>query len=335
LSRLVDRGEVAGGLALIPGGLRLRGEHMYSISMIVLLLILVWCWDLALPGLSLVYHWMTAELLSWGASGGSIGGAVSAIAVFGLGSFGSVLQPLIFVAITFLFERLTTKVEREPKDYLTAGFVQVIFLVLARQAFELTGKLVPVPDAPLISLPDGGRLFGETAVTILELLIFLIATDFLHYWSHRAHHKFAFLWKFHAVHHSPTDLDALHNFLHPVELWVRYFVVVVPLAMVSSLDSANFYLFYAFLVVQNQLTHMNVPVNFGPLGKIIVDNRYHFVHHSSDPADFDRNFAPIFTICDRLFGTYKAPSDGPLPKTGFAAPESPRRLRDYLLARVQ
>jgi sterol desaturase/sphingolipid hydroxylase (fatty acid hydroxylase superfamily) len=308
---------------------------MYSLGIIVLLLTLVCCWDLAVPGLSLAYHWMKAELLAWGASGGSIAGAVSAAAVLGLASFGSVLQPLITVAMTFLFERLTTKGKREAKDYLTAAFVQVTFLLLARQAFELTGKLVPVPAAPLISMPEGGGVVLEMAVTVCELLIFLIATDFLHYWSHRAHHKFAFLWKFHAVHHSPTDLDALHNFLHPVELWVRYFLVVIPLAMISNFDTNSFYLFYAFLVVQNQLTHMNVPVNFGPLGKIIVDNRYHFLHHSSDPADYDRNFAPIFTICDRLFGTYKAPSDGPLPKTGFAEPESPRRLRDYLLARVQ
>jgi sterol desaturase/sphingolipid hydroxylase (fatty acid hydroxylase superfamily) len=142
------------------------------------------------------------------------------------------------------------------------------------------------------------------------------------------------LWKFHAVHHSPEDLDAFHNILHPVELWVRYFMVGIPLNLIVQPNPDQHYFVFAFLSLQNQLTHMNVPLNFGRMGALLVDNRYHFLHHSSDPSDFNRNFGGMFTIFDRLFGTYKNPLAGPLPSTGLGNDRQPMRFRNYLFAKL-
>jgi len=47
---------------------------------------------------------------------------------------------------------------------------------------------------------------------------------------------------------------------------------------------------------------------------VFVTPRYHHIHHSSDADLHDGNYGAIFTIWDRLFGTYVAP-DANNPKT--------------------
>ncbi len=43
----------------------------------------------------------------------------------------------------------------------------------------------------------------------------------------------------------------------------------------------------------------------------VVDRtpRYHHIHHSDNPAHYKANLAALFTIWDRLFGTYVNPDD--------------------------
>ena len=48
--------------------------------------------------------------------------------------------------------------------------------------------------------------------------IYLVATDFLLYWSHRMFHQ-GFLWKYHAVHHASKDVEWISAArFHPVNL---------------------------------------------------------------------------------------------------------------------
>ena len=54
-------------------------------------------------------------------------------------------------------------------------------------------------------------------------------------------------------------------------------------------------------------SHFDLDVHYGPiLGKILVSPRYHRVHHSSDPAQYNTNFGIIFSFWDYLFGTAAA-----------------------------
>ena len=240
--------------------------------------------------------------------------------------------PAVVIGLTFLVERLFTQVEREPKNYAKGAVIQAVFMLAAFEATMLTSRIIPTPDFSLFDPSARGGLEGYGAV-LAATAVYLLAFDILLYWTHRAHHRIPFLWKFHSVHHAPDDLDALHNFVHPVELLVRYFTIVLPLSLLVQIDQFHFYVVFAFLAIQNQLNHMNVPVNFGILGVVFVDNRHHFIHHSRESAHYDRNFAPIFSFTDRLFGTYEPPVPGPLPNTGFGRDGRSSRVIDYLLAR--
>lgn len=85
--------------------------------------------------------------------------------------------------------------------------------------------------------------------------------------------------------------------------------------------------------IQGQLLHMNVPLHYGSFAAILADNRFHFIHHSRDPADFKANYAGVVPVYDRLFGTYRAPRGETLPPTGLASWDGKAGLADYLLAR--
>ncbi len=67
------------------------------------------------------------------------------------------------------------------------------------------------------------------------------------------------------------------------------------------------------------------------MGAVLCDNRYHFIHHSRDPADFGSNFAVRFPFIDKLFGTYRPPRSY-LPDTGLPDRSPPANIRQYVFA---
>ena len=76
--------------------------------------------------------------------------------------------------------------------------------------------------------------------------------------------------------------------------------------------------------------HSPTRVSFGPLRALLVDNRYHRIHHSLEERHFDKNFGAFTTLWDRLFGTYHAPARDEWPDVGLADVAEPRDVREWL-----
>ena len=242
------------------------------------------------------------------------------------------VQPLAILGILLLIELKTGPREREAKNRRLTWLVQLSFLTFASILDYASAKLGLLPTEPLLRFRAADSAAGILLQILPMFLLTLLLTDFFRYWFHRAQHRFAFLWRFHAVHHSSRDLDVLHNFSHPVEVFGNLFLIAVPTAFLIGVESGQLYVVAAFFAVQGHLHHMNVPVHYGPLRHLVCDNRYHFVHHSRIRAESDSNYAGMFPLFDHLFGTYHAPAPGPLPATGLAEGQ-PTRLSHFLLAR--
>ena len=164
---------------------------------------------------------------------------------------------------------------------------------------------------------------------VLQCLTLLMVSDFLVYWRHRAEHKW--FWPIHAVHHSPTELHAANDIGHPMQVWYNLLFVSIPLSL-FQFDGPGTPVFVLF--VSSLLTyyiHSPINLHFGPLRKVLVDNRFHRIHHSLEERHFNKNFAICFSIWDRLFGTAYDPEPDEWPKVGLANVAPPKSLRDYLL----
>lgn len=242
------------------------------------------------------------------------------------------LQPLLVPGLLLLVERHAGPRRREPKNYALAWLVQASFLGFATLLGYAAAKLGLFPAQPLFRADASSGPAGLLLQTLPMYLLVLFIHDFFRYWLHRAQHRFAILWRFHAVHHSPRDLDILHAVIHPVDQIGFLLLVVLPTAFLVGIDGGQLYLLYALALVQSSLLHMNVPVNLGPLRRFVCDNRLHFLHHRLDRGECDVNFATVFPVFDRMFGTYCEPAPGPLPATGLADGR-PTRFSHYLLAR--
>jgi len=71
-----------------------------------------------------------------------------------------------------------------------------------------------------------------------QVVMLILASDFLRYWLHRAAHTFPLLWRLHAVHHAPERLYWLNvGRFHPVEKALQLLVETVPFALLGASET--------------------------------------------------------------------------------------------------
>ena len=117
-------------------------------------------------------------------------------------------------------------------------------------------------------------------------------------------HCFEFLWRTHSFHHSVDELwwfsGFRTSFLHSLLYNVPQAFVPLFLFQLTPLEAG---LGFALGVLAQLWEHANVDVDLGPLRHVLVSPKYHRIHHAAiEPQN--KNFAPIFALWDKLFGTY-------------------------------
>jgi sterol desaturase/sphingolipid hydroxylase (fatty acid hydroxylase superfamily) len=130
---------------------------------------------------------------------------------------------------------------------------------------------------------------------------------------HRAFHRFGFLWRFHAVHHSAQTMDWMAGArMHFIEIVVLRGTTVIPMFVLGFNDAAM-HAYILLVYVHSTLVHANLGWNLEWLGRVFVTPRFHHWHHGVEREAIDVNFAIHFPILDRLFGTHHLPR-GEWPK---------------------
>jgi sterol desaturase/sphingolipid hydroxylase (fatty acid hydroxylase superfamily) len=155
---------------------------------------------------------------------------------------------------------------------------------------------------------------GHGAISRLPLweqgLIYLVATDFVLYWSHRLFHK-SFLWKYHAVHHASKDVEWISaSRFHPLNLALGTCGVDIA-AFLSGISPEVFVVLGPFNTIASVFVHANLDWTLGPFRYLLVSPVFHRWHHVNEMKG--RNFASTFALWDWLFGTFHMP-EGVLPE---------------------
>lgn len=143
----------------------------------------------------------------------------------------------------------------------------------------------------------------------IKLLVGLLFMDLISaYFIHWVEHKIKWMWQFHMVHHSDTHVDTTTaNRHHPGESVFRatftllaVYAIGAPIWLVMLYQSIS--------VVLSQFNHANLalPEKLDKfIGYIIVSPNMHKIHHHYLQPETDSNYGNIFSIWDRLFGTYR------------------------------
>lgn len=160
------------------------------------------------------------------------------------------------------------------------------------------------------------------------VLIATLIGDFFFYWRHRIQHTF--FWRYHSVHHSIEELNAMNSYHHPTEGIFQVLLVLFPLSLLFSLPATG--IAGLIFLGQGYFLHSATRIHFGPFRYIIGDNVFHRIHHSTVERHFNRNFSAIYPFWDMVFGTAYFPSKDEWTPTGLDDQREPQGMREYLLA---
>jgi sterol desaturase/sphingolipid hydroxylase (fatty acid hydroxylase superfamily) len=153
----------------------------------------------------------------------------------------------------------------------------------------------------------------------LQMAIYLIVSDFLLYWNHRAFHG-PQLWKYHAVHHSSEELDWISaTRFHPANLFLGVVAIDVFL-LLAGISPKVTVMLGTFNVVYSAFVHANLNWTLGPLRYVVSTPVFHRWHHTAADRGGSKNFASTFPIWDLLFGTFYMPKHELPDAYGVAEP---------------
>lgn len=172
-----------------------------------------------------------------------------------------------------------------------------------------------------LALPRDVVVALGPSVPLARAAVAVVAGDVLVYWFHRACHRFEWLWRFHAVHHSSRELDwlAAHR-EHPVDGLLTQLCQNLP----GILLGIDFRLLAGLAVFRSAwgiFIHSNVHLRLGPLALLLGSPELHHWHHAR-VARTAHNFANLAPWLDLLFRTYHCPvalAASPMPASGPAS----------------
>ena len=152
------------------------------------------------------------------------------------------------------------------------------------------------------SVPRTYESLGEWP-WMAQFALFLIVNDFARYWLHRWYHESNFLWRFHRVHHTLTEMDAMSTFrVHVLEGILKYGMVVMPFH-IFGIDRWVIILYTSIDILKGLWHHANWKNEIGWLNYILNSSELHWWHHSVEERGHRANYGSILSIWDWLFGT--------------------------------
>lgn len=188
-------------------------------------------------------------------------------------------------------------------------------VVLTRHVPTVLAAVLGEPPAWHPGLIDS-LLFGFT------LLVAFDAGNFIQHWLQ---HKVPILWELHKVHHSAevmTPVTAVR--VHPLSQLFASAMVSAVIGLVNglflylydgpvaiyTLFGGNAFIVLHYTIGAYHLQHSHIWVSFPRVFQPwLISPAMHMIHHSANPRHFDKNFAFVFSVWDRMAGTLYIPDD--------------------------
>jgi sterol desaturase/sphingolipid hydroxylase (fatty acid hydroxylase superfamily) len=161
----------------------------------------------------------------------------------------------------------------------------------------------------------------EIPVTWWSFILVFAGYDLIYYWKHRLAHTVRWWWAEHVTHHSSTHYNLTTALRQP------WFGPLTGLVIISApLVLLGFHpAFIAFSGGVNLVYQYWIHTEaIGKMPKwfeaVMNTPSHHRVHHATNPRYLDANFAGVFIIWDRMFGTFVPELDYDKPVYGIVHP---------------
>ena len=163
----------------------------------------------------------------------------------------------------------------------------------------------------------GFRIFAIGFDWYWFVLCFVL-DDLAYYWFHRTAHRVRWFWASHVVHHSSQHYN-LSTALR--QTWTGFFSLAflfrLPLFLLGFPPAMVFFAAGVNLVYQFWI-HTEVIGRMPRWFEAVMNTpSHHRVHHATNPRYLDRNYAGVFIVWDRMFGTFEPEVDADRPRFGL------------------
>ncbi|KYG85798.1 sterol desaturase [Roseivirga seohaensis] len=192
-----------------------------------------------------------------------------------------------------------------------AGLNLFFTLTTAIIGFGLAGVLLAASD--MVANNQFGLLYVVDLPLWGQLIVGVLLLDFIGaYLVHYTEHKVKWMWKFHLVHHSDTTVDVTTGLRHhPGETIFRIGFTILAVIIVGA-PMWLIMVYQSLSVLFAHITHANIRMPKSVdrvLSWLFVTPLMHKVHHHYTQPLTDTNFGNIFSIWDRIFGTFAQVED--------------------------
>lgn len=189
-------------------------------------------------------------------------------------------------------DNLTGYLRKDAQASLLMGVGSLVSTTIIKVAMFVVYVAIWKYVAPF-HFPDAG--WGIVAAVVI--------VDFLFYWNHRFVHRARVGWAAHQAHHSSEYMNFATALRQKWNPWFEFFFFLpLPFLGISPLSlyvAFSINLIYQFFTHTELIGKLPRPIEF-----IMNTPSHHRVHHGSDPEYLDKNYAGIFIIWDRMFGTF-------------------------------
>jgi alkylglycerol monooxygenase len=216
-------------------------------------------------------------------------------------------EKYVALAIPFFFlligvELIAVRLRGPRGAYRFADSITNLSCGVGQQVLEPFFKSIAI--LPYAWLWEHARVATIRPDSLLAWAALVVGVDLGYYAFHRASHRVGFLWAVHAVHHQSEEYNLSVALRQP---WFESFFspfFYLPLALlgfppIMYLGGVTIDTLYQFWI------HTRAIGKLGPVEWIMNTPSHHRVHHGIDPEYVDRNYAGIFIVWDRLFGSYR------------------------------
>ena len=115
------------------------------------------------------------------------------------------------------------------------------------------------------------------------------------------------MWRFHMIHHSDTHLDVTSGTRHHPGDFIMREIFALIAVIIAGLPFAYYIIYRVITIFCTYFSHANLKLPFWldkGISILFISPNMHKFHHHFEMPWTDTNFGNIFSIWDRIFGTF-------------------------------